>query len=380
MKALNVNAVLDPVTGGGTAERTVQITRALQKENVSCTIMTTDLGLSEKVLQGLNDLDIIAYQCLVKRFYIPLISYSQIKKIVGDYDIVHIMGHWTVLNALVYKAAQALNIPYVICPAGALPIFGRSKIIKKLYNFLVGRNIVKNADAWIAITEDEKSQFASYGIEPSKISVIPNGINPEDFPRGGETVFRKKVAVNNNPFMLFLGRLNAIKGPDLLLEAFVRGHDEWNQWHLVFAGPDGGMLESLKGMVNNNDLSNRVHFAGYVGGAEKSAAYHAADCLVIPSRQEAMSIVVLEAGISSTPVVLTDQCGFNQVSDQGGGIVCSASVEGVYNSLQQITSNNDDLSNMGKALEIFVSNQYTWQVVIKKYLSLYADLLTRKCN
>lgn len=376
MKVLNVNAVIDPVTGGGTAERTVQISRALLKEGVSCTIMTTNLGLNNKVLQSLNDLNIITYRCLVKRFYVPLVSYSQIKRIVSEYDIIHIMGHWTVLNALVYMAARTLNKQYAVCPAGALPIFGRSKVIKKIYNKLMGKKLIQNADAWIAITEDEKSQFDSYGIDPSKISVIPNGINPDDFPLGGIDEFRERADVNNNPFMLFLGRLNTIKGPDLLLEAFIRGSDEWKEWHLVFAGPDGGMLNSLKHTVKANNLSDRVHFVGYVGGDEKSAAYHAADCLVIPSRQEAMSIVVLEAGISSTPVVLTDQCGFNQVAEEGGGIVCSATVDGIYASLQEITGIKDDLPNLGKALENFVSRHYTWQVVIKKYLKLYSDLLT----
>jgi len=375
LKVLNVNAVLDPVTGGGTAERTVQISRALIQAGTDCSIMTTDLGLTEKVLSNLEDIDLIAFKCLIKRFYIPFVSYFRIKRLVREFDIVHIMGHWTVLNALVYIAARSLGKPYVVCPAGALPIFGRSKIIKKIYNKLIGKKIIQNADAWIAITDDEKPQFLPYKIDEASIVVIPNGINPEDFPNGGDNNFRKEIAVNSAPFMLFLGRLNPIKGPDLLLEAFIRGKDKWPEWHLVYAGPDGGLLDGLRKTATKNNLINRVHFIGYVGGDKKSAAYHAADCLVIPSLQEAMSIVVLESGISGTPVVLTDQCGFDQVEHVGGGKVCSATADGIYNSLQEIVDNNESRVHMGEKLKEYVENNYTWAVVIGKYVDLYNRLV-----
>ena len=371
---LNVNAVLDPVTGGGTAERTLQMSHFLREEGIDCSIMTTDMGLTEDVFSNLEGIRVIAYKCLVKRFYIPLVRYSQVKKVINNVDVVHLMGHWTVLNALVYMAAQSLNKPYVVCPAGALPIFGRSRIIKKLYNWIIGKRIIQNADACIAITEEEKNQFNSYGVNGDKITVIPNGINPVDFSMASTMEFRKKFGLNKSPFLLFVGRLNLIKGPDLLLDAFFKGQNDWKEWHLIFAGPDGGLLDSLKKAVDEKRLGERVHFVGYVGGDEKSSAYHAADCLVIPSRQEAMSIVVLEAGVSATPVILTDQCGFDQVETIGGGKVCSASVDGIDKALHDTLGDMQGLSKMGEALEEYVTTHYTWSVLIHRYIELYIRL------
>jgi len=380
LKILNVNAVVDPVTGGGTAERTVQISRSLMKEGIDCCIMTTDIGLSEEELQNFEGMHLIKYRCILKRFYIPLVSYSEIKKVVKGVDIVHLMGHWSVLNALVYMAAQALRKPYVVCPAGALPIFGRSKIIKKIYNWLIGNSIIRNANAWVAITEEEKNKFQPYGVNRDKVTVIPNGVDPADFIRGDTKSFRTKHGIYDHPFMLFLGRLNIIKGPDLLLEAFCKGQDDWQEWHLVYAGPDGGLLESLKKRVDDTALSDRVHFIDYIGGDDKSAAYHAADLLVIPSRQEAMSIVVLESGISATPVVLTDQCGFEQVEDVGGGKVCPATADGIYTSLQEMIGGNKNLVVLGRKLESYVCENYTWHIVIRGYINLYSQLLTSLKN
>lgn len=377
MKILNVNALLDPVTGGGTAERTLQISRALMDEGADCRILTTDIGFENGSLPRLDGLNVKAYQCLLKRFYIPRVSLASIKKEVEVVDVIHIMGHWSVLNALVYLAARLMHKLYVVCPAGALPIFGRSKILKTIYNWIIGRRIIRDASAWIAITDDERSQFEVYGIDRKSVIVIPNGINPDDFSETDVQGFRKKHGLGNHPFILFLGRLNSIKGPDLLLEAFCRGQEAWPEWHLVFAGPDGGLLDSLKKSSAASAVRSRVHFVGYVGGKEKSAAYRSAQLLVIPSRQEAMSMVVLEAGITGTPVLITDQCGFNDVSVVNGGIVVPTSVEGIQKVLIEILKDAEKRRSMGRNLKKYVEDNFTWKIAVEKYLQLYRMILER---
>jgi glycosyltransferase involved in cell wall biosynthesis len=178
--------------------------------------------------------------------------------------------------------------------------------------------------------------------------------------------------------MLFVGRLNSIKGPDLLLRAFCNVKDEYSNYHLVFVGPDGGMLSELKDMVIEFSASDRVHFLGYLGGADKSQAYQAADLLVIPSRQEAMSIVVLEAGITGTPVLLTDQCGFNEVASMSGGLVVQASVGELQKGLIEILRDPAKLKSMGTNLKKYTCEHFTWDSVISKYLTLYHQILDGK--
>lgn len=380
MKILNVNSTLDPVTGGGTAERTLQLAHAFANAGVECSILTTDIGFSDKSgtkLPKLKNGHVVAYPTLFKRFYIPKIRFSDIYNEVKTADIVHLMGHWSILNVLVYVAVRISKKPYVVCPAGALPIFGRSKFIKAFYNWVIGRRIIRNASAWIAITQDECAHFENYSIPRDSVVIIPNGVNPAEFVAQDINDFKIKHGIGSNPFILFLGRLNIIKGPDLLLEAFIKGRSIWPNWHLVFAGPDGGLLISLKKKAEASGIGSRIHFAGYVGGADKSNAYHAADVLVIPSRQEAMSIVVLEAGVSGTPVVLTDQCGFNEIANTGCAIVTSATVDGLYQALDEVIKNSNQLAAMGLVLKKFVLDNYTWSVAVKKYLTLYDQLLHR---
>lgn len=375
MDILNVNSSLDPVWGGGTSERTIQVSRHLQKAGVNCTILTTDLGFSNERLKDLGDVQCKTLHCIFKRFFIPKFSYRDVEQLVKRADVIHLMSHWTVLNAIVYSIAVRLKKPYVVCPAGALPIYGRSKRIKNIYNRVIGRNIIRNASGHVAITGDEIPHFMSYGVAEEKISIIPNGTRATEDVADDELAFRKKYGLGKYPFLLFVGRLNPIKGPDMLLKAFCNVRNALEGYHLVFAGPNEGLLADMRRFSIEQGLQDRVHFIGYLRGADKVHAYRAAEILVVPSRQDAMSIVVLEAGIEGTPVLLTDQCGFNDVSKVGGGMVVPASVEGLQRGLGTILNDRDRLRVMGANLAQYVREHFTWDVMAQKYVELYSSIL-----
>lgn len=378
MKVLNVIMSLDPVMGGGAVERTFQMSQYLVKAGIDCTILTTDVGLSPKRLSELDGITVIALPCLIKRFIVPMFSFKKIISIVKDVDIIHLMGNWLFLNALVYIIARRFKRPYIVCSAGMLPIYGRSRFLKILYNFLVGKRIIRNADGLIAVTADEIPHFKVYGVNPEKITVIPNGISQRDFQTENDVEVLHEYGLTDIPFVLFVGSLKQIKGPDLLLQAFCNEMGKLQPYHLVFVGPDGGMLSELKDMVKRHNASERVHFLGYLEGVDKSQMYYASKLLVIPSRQEAMSIVVLEAGITSTPVLLTDQCGFSDIAGFEGGKVVPATVEGLQNGLIEILRDTEKLKSMGQNLNTFTCKHFTWDSIIKKHLNLYNQILVKK--
>lgn len=377
MKVLNVNAMLDPVTGGGTAERTFQLSRAMVNAGIGCRILTMDIGLTENVLRSMGELQITVLPCINKRFQVPRCTSRFIRQIVERVDIVHIMNHWSILNAIVCREARRVNKPYVVCPAGALPIYGRSKALKMVYNRLVGNRLIQNASGHVAITSAESHQFEPYGIDHKRVTVIPNGVNCEDKCVSNDLGFREKYHLGTHPFILFMGRINSIKGPDLLLNAFLNAKEQLGNHHLVFVGPDVGMLDELKSRVSECGASDRVHFIGYLDRIDKSGAYGAASVVAIPSRQEAMSMVVLEAGMAGKPVLITDQCGFSEVESVKGGVVVPATVDGLQRGLVKILCNPSQLNDMGNRLKIYTKEHFAWNVIVNRYLDLYHTLLKK---
>jgi glycosyltransferase involved in cell wall biosynthesis len=371
MRILNVNVLLDPVTGGGTAERTFQMSRALAHAGVDCTILTTDIGLTAERIRQLGAVWVMALPCISKRFFVVKFSWSQLKALVDSVDVIHLMGHWSMLNVLVTLLARQTGTPYVVCPAGELPLFGRSRWIKQVFNMLIGYRIVRKAAGHIAVTPDEIPAYARYGVSASQVTVIPNGINEADFMVEGVNQFADRFGLGTSPFILFMGRLNLIKGPDLLLEAFCTIAHKHSELHLVFAGPDGGLLGLLQMTARERGLADHVHFIGYIAGREKAEAYRAADLLVIPSRQEAMSIVVLEAGVVGTPVLLTDQCGFDEVATVGGGQVVAATAIDLAAGLDGLLADRSALKVMGTRLQAHVRRNFTWDVIVSRFQDLY---------
>ena len=102
MRVLNVNTSLDPVGGGGTVERTVQMSRYLVKYGVKCDILTTNVGLTPGYVQKLDGIELVACPCIWPRFFVPKGCLAKIKESIERADIVHLMGHWSVLNVLAY--------------------------------------------------------------------------------------------------------------------------------------------------------------------------------------------------------------------------------------------------------------------------------------
>lgn len=374
MHVLNVNHTLDPVTGGGTAERTAQMSRFLTRSGIRCTVLTTTAGMADARGERAADFSVVTVPLLWQRFFVPRISRRALSRLVAGADVVHLMGHWSVLNAFAYWAARRMRKPYVVCPAGALPIYGRSRLVKRIYNLLVGTRLVRNANAHIAITSDEVRHFEEYGVDKSKVCIIPNGVNADDFAYAAPAAFRTKFGLGAHSFALFMGRLNSIKGPDLLLRAFCGLKDALPDLHLVFAGSDGGMLEGLRDLASAEGVVGRVHFIGYVGSVDKASAYRASTLLAIPSRQEAMSIVALEAAISETPVLLTDQCGFDELAQYGAKVV-PATTDGIREGLAEMLMKPELLAAKGKSLSTYTRKHYLWESVVQAYARLYEQLL-----
>lgn len=377
MKVLNVNHLLDPETGGGTAERTFQLSRFLQRAGVQTSVLALDIGLSQARRDELEGVKVTALPCLNRRYFVPWASPGLIDTLVADADVVHLSGHWTLLNALVYKSCRRQGKPFVFCPAGALTTFGRSLKLKRAYDAWVGRELARSAAACVAITDQERADFAAYGVAAGRVAVIPNGIDPGQYTRDPEAErrIRERFQTGAAPYVLFLGRLNAIKGPDLLLEAFAKVAGRFPEFHLVFAGPDGGLQASLMESAAQSPLKDRIHFPGYLAGTDKTAALSAAALLAIPSRREAMSIVVLEAGISGTPTLFTDTCGLEGIAALGAGTMVEASAEALAGGLSALLADTPSLRAAADRLQALVREQYLWNMQAARYLALYEQIL-----
>lgn len=375
MRVLVCSQNLHPTLGGGVAERAFQVTRELATvQGVEMVLLTLGRGLSPQRRQDLGRAEFATLPVLSRRFFLPFPRLGLVRRLVRAADVIHLMGHWSVLNALVYWCAVLYEKPHVVSPCGALPMVGRSKLLKRTYQWIVGRRMTSRADRIIAITEDEKRSLRRCLADGQAVAVIPNGIRPEEYRHRDDAGFRRRYGLADCPFILFLGRLSHIKGPDLLVEAFAGLRAEFPDLVLVFAGPDGAMRRQLEVLARTYGIEERVRFLGFLDAKRRSWALHAARLLVIPSRREAMSVAVLDAGAAGTGVVVTDQCGLGAIGEMGAGIVVPASVEGLRSGIEAGLSDQERTRQMGRRLKAFTMERCTWRTVSREFLEVFKSV------
>lgn len=375
MKILNVIENVDEKTGGGAAERARQISFHLKTLGHNVKLLTTDIHLGRSENTSLLNLNLIALPCINERFYIPWPSLTKINNLVKESEIIQLFSHWTVLNVIVYLLIRLNKKPYILTSVGALTIFGRSSSLKKIYNIIFGKRIIRNASKHILATMSELPVLQSYGVDKIKVAHLPNAINEEDYPPKIDDSFKEDLGIGNSPFILFVGRLNPIKGPDMLLKAFDLIKEEHPDVNLVFIGPDEGMLDELKTIARAKSIIEKVHFLGYLSGSKKVSIIRSSLFLCIPSHREAMSIVVLEAGICSKPALITNECGFDEVEKIEGGFVVKADIDSIADGLKKMLSDANNLNFMGLNLQKLVQKNYLWSQSSIEHQKLFNEIL-----
>ena len=175
------------------------------------------------------------------------------------------------------------------------------------------------------------------------------------------------------PYILFVGRLNFIKGPDLLLKAFNSIADKIPYHNLIFAGNDDGMGKELKKDAKKSRFAKRIHFIGFINGLEKDNLYKNADVLVIPSRSEAMSLVVLEAALHGLESIFTDQCGLDELSSRKFGQCVKVDSNAISNSI--INHIKSKKTQKNSELIDYVSNNFNWDKISNKYIKVFKKII-----
>lgn len=202
-----------------------------------------------------------------------------------------------------------------------IPIFVRSDAsirnedglagVKKKLKAAYYASWMKHVTGVMTMGEYGDQFFAQYFNKPEHVYRVPYWPDYELFARKDEaaiSAFRQKVGLApNRRAILFTGRLIAIKGVDLLIDAFAQHADRRPDWDLVIVGA-GPIEQELRQRVPER-LRQRVRWSGFMEPAELVAAYHAAELVVVPSRFEPWAVVVQEALAAGRPVIASDIVG-----------------------------------------------------------------------
>jgi D-inositol-3-phosphate glycosyltransferase len=248
----------------------------------------------------------------------------------GWYDLVH--SHYWLSGQVGWLARERWGVPLV----------HSAHTLAKVKNALLADGDVPEprariigeeqddaeADRLIASTPEEAGELVRlYGADPDVVRTIEPGVDLHTFRPGPVAAARRRLGLPEAaPTLLFVGRIQPLKAPDVLLRAAALLQDDVPGLQVVVLGaPSGsGLAEPnwLRGLAASLGLGATVRFVPPVSRATVADYYRAADLTVVPSHNESFGLVALESQACGTPVVAAAVGGLRTaVADGRSGVL-----------------------------------------------------------
>lgn len=289
---------------------------------------------------------------------------------IRDFDVLHVHGLYLFPTLVSTFAARRARVPYVHQPHGALTAYHRAfhPARKALYETLFERRNLRCAAAVRYDSQRERDEALARSF-PNGV-VIPPG-TPTPSPGSREARVPGRV--------VFLGRLSAKKGVDVLLEALPLVIQAAPTAHLVVAGPDEeGIGARLRERARVLGVADRLTMHGLVIGQEKVDLLRTASVVAAPSIAESFGATVTEAMAVETPVVVTRGIPIHeQIERNAAGLVVDRTPRTLAAGIGRILGDEALAAVLGENGRLLVESEYSWAEVARQVEELYREAVSR---
>jgi D-inositol-3-phosphate glycosyltransferase len=243
--------------------------------------------------------------------------------------------------------------------------------------------LAQQADLLIASTADEGDDLIhSYGADPERVYVVAPGIDLATFQPLDRAEARRKIGYGPGRLLLFVGRLERLKGVEIAIRALAllrdRDHDDLR---LVVLGEDSregdeSEKERLKAAASALGVRDRVDFLGSVAHHELPYFYAAADVCVMPSYSESFGLVALEAQACGRPVVASGVAGLRSVvRDEVSGYLIDGHDPAVYSErIGRLLADPELAQQMGRRGRL-LAQRFSWTRTADRLEGLFENVI-----
>jgi D-inositol-3-phosphate glycosyltransferase len=239
------------------------------------------------------------------------------------------------------------------------------------------RRIVAAADRIICAAEHERPILSRiYGAAAGRVSVIPCGVDLARFRPIDQAKARRQLELDPRPLVLYVGRIEPLKGLDILVEAVAQL--ESRDARLLVVGGDAQAEAEIRRLEQRAlalGLHDRVRFVGVVDQAKLPAYYSAADVCVVPSYSESFGLVAVEAMACGTPVIASRVGGLMTTISDGrtGYLIPWHCPEPFAERIDLVLGNSELRANLGHAARRSV-RRYSWDRIAAALAGEYANV------
>jgi len=371
-----------PYVGGGVEKVVYEVAKRLSR--MGCEVSVATLGRNTMNVYMVNGIKVYSFPSidLTRIFNLQLALPKKVTdalRIVKDIspDIVHahniffttsLLG---VLTKILYKRKLVLTAHLGSVRNLALTGYMKAYAVT-CYEHLVGRVMFAVSDAITAVSKSVQNHIVSLGAPPEKTVLIPNGVDIDEFQPANVHYD------NNHVNVISVGRLLPNKGFEYLVEAanlVVAKKPIGVKFRIVGEGPHKKHLEDL---VRSKGLKRYFEFMGKV--SRVSDVFKEGGIFVRPSLTEGMPLTVLEAMASQLPIIATRVAGTPEIitHNETGLLVDPGNAHQLADAILLLCNSPEFAEKLGRKAREFIERnykqQYSWDTIARKYLSLYKSL------
>ncbi len=297
-----------------------------------------------------------------------------------NYDLVHshywLSGHvgqvlkteWQVPHAVMFHTlAEAKNRHHMNEREPAYRVEGE-------------RIVAGEADRIICASDGEKEMLVqTYGATPSRVNVVPCGVDTLRFRPMKKGRVRCKLGMpEDEPVVLYVGRIEPLKGIDVLIRAAAQTDSRFRLLIVGGDGKDAARKEELTGLASDVGVAERLTFLDAVPHRDLPLYYNAADVCVVPSYYESFGLVAVEAMACGTPVIASRVGGLKETVLDGrtGYLVPWRCPEPFAERLELLLSNEALRRSMGREARL-AAERFRWSEVAARVEDVYHDLVSQ---
>ena len=271
-----------------------------------------------------------------------------------EYDVVH--SHYWLSSWVGRELSQAMGVPHLVTfhTLGLIKMQSRAGEVEQPERPVVEAEVMASADRIIAFSPHERDAMARlYGADAAKVSLVPCGVDLSVFRPLDQKAVRDRLGLNGEKILLYVGRVEPLKGLDLLVETAAQMDSEDGVRVIVVGADVNGdrEMDRVKLLAKERDLEGQIDFVGQVDHKELPLYYNAADVCVVPSYYESFGLVALESMACGTPVVATRVGGLSTIIQHGrtGYLKPWRCPDAFANSVEMIISSDGLQQSMGTA-------------------------------
>ena len=361
-----------PPVGGGAANANYYLLKEFAKEpDLEIDLITTSSNSKyeyERFSKNINifklniDKKVLYYWEMTEIVLWAWKAYWLSKKLIKEkkYDLCHCWFGWPagIIGYLLRKKIQ-----YIVALRGSdVPGYSeRLKTLDKLFFKFVSKIVWKNAKAVIANSKNLK-ELSEKIFNTNNIPIIHNGIDINEF----------KPVIDKSIFnILFVGRLIKRKGIIYLIEAFKEISYEYQNCKLTIVG-SGPEWEYFERFCKQTEFRTKVEFIETMKHDDIAAIYQNAHLFVLPSLEESLANVILEAMASGLPIITTNT-GAAELIDGNGVIVDRKNHKQIKEAIIQYLDNPEMLRKHGLQSRK-IAEKMSWKATAKEYINIYNSI------